>query len=999
MKINFNVQIYDLSFRKNVIFMLNIYSHICIMKVNTIHSLMVKKFVLFVWVMLPVVSLSAQGWLKNFGTRSENLNIQTIEQTNDGGYFQCGYLFANGSTQLYLSKLDAEGIIIAQNKILTPALINVNDGVHMVAAADGSFFINYATDTTNSNNNNINLLRVNQKCQILWSKKFSAGSKKLARIADLKLLSDNTLASLITVKTTFSDSVAILKTTQQGDSLWFKALTPITNRLATSLVERVADKALFFSTKVNGASDNARLYKTDAQGNFISSSVIGATTDSLPVKTVNDLKFLSDGNLVCLGSNFVKIDTAGKIIWNAKLELANYPNSFVINKNGSFSTLATIATVKNAPIVPNVDLISVDASGNTLSKKLIRLFNVNDASAYSLFYSLKNTADGGVIFSGQDGISSGAVGQVVKINADNVLYTNLVTGRVFLDYNKNCNLDALEPNFSNAVIEFAKQGSQNTIIRTRPDAQGNYIVSLDAGSYKINVNPLSNNYVGCSSSVAFNQDFNADNSGLTEVRYLGAKPVFTAPQIQVSVSSAGLVKCTPTTYSVSYCNVGSQNALNASISITLDSLLKFNSSVLPYTKNKRTFNFAIGNIGASACGSFSFVATSACGDSTKLGQVLSIRAHAYPDTFSKTNTSSAYINVDGKCDADSVRFIISNSGRTATGPKNGVIIVDDVIFLRLAPSVDTSHKINYSFPKNGKTYRAVVDQMVNVNSLSTQPTTFVEGCGTDATGSFTTGFVNQFPEDDADFFLDQDNAVLRDKISLNLEAMPQGYGFKHYIKNSDGIEYIIRYKNPVFGLKDTATNVLIRDTLSTFLNVNAIELGASSNAYRADVFGENILKIFVDTIKSTDGEWGFVKFRIQPKTNIPSGTIIFNTAYINDVSSNFTASNAVFHTIGSDYIITALVDVVEPNQKASVKVYPNPFIDYATFVLGDADFSVNEEKIFEVYNLAGQLVNSSRFTGNEYTFQRNNLTDDIYIFKINSHDLKKIASGKLLISK
>jgi len=67
--------------------------------------------------------------------------------------------------------------------------------------------------------------------------------------------------------------------------------------------------------------------------------------------------------------------------------------------------------------------------------------------------------------------------------------------------------------------------------------------------------------------------------------------------------------------------------------------------------------------------------------------------------------------------------------------------------------------------------------------------------------------------------------------------------------------------------------------------------------------------------------------------------------------------------------------------------------------LGDADFGVNEEKIFEVYNLAGQLVNSSRFTGNEYTFQRNNLTDDIYIFKINSHDLKKIASGKLLISK
>ena len=960
---------------------------------------MVKKFVLFVWVMLSVASLNAQGWLKNFGMRTENLNIQVIEPTSDGGYFQCGFIFTSGSTQLYLSKLDAEGSIISQRKISTPTLINVNDGVHMVAAADGSFFINYATDTTNSNNNNINLLRVNQKCAVLWSRSYSAGSNKLARVGDLKLLSDNTLASLITVKSVFSDSVAILKTTQQGEFLWFKALTPITNRLATALVERTADKALFFSSKVNGASDTARLYKSDSIGNFISSNIVGLSNPiQNPLKTISDLKFLSDGNLAAIGSNFAKIDTNGKIIWDINKSFANYPVSFIKNSDGSFTLLNYVDSVKNATVVPNINLTSVNAAGVQTAKKLIKLFSGTNTN-YSLFYGLKSTNDGGLIFSGQDGTAQGAVGQVVKIKSDNLLYTNLVTGRVFIDYNNNCNLDVLEPNFSNAVIEFAKQGADAKVLRTRPDAQGNYSISLDVGAYKISVNPLSDNFIGCSSAVNFNQDFNADNSGLPEVRYLGVKPSYTFAQIQVSVSSAGLVKCTPTTYAVSYCNVGSQKATNASVDITFDSLLNFNSSAQNFTKNKHTYNFKLGDVEAGACGSFNFVATSDCGTSTKLGQIIATRAHAYPDTFSRAGSSSAYLNVTSSCDADSVRFIISNSGKAPSGPKSGVVIEDVVIFLRTTPNINAGKSSTLTFPKNGKTLRAVIDQVANVNSLSTQPTAYMEGCGTNATGSFSTGFVNQFPEDDADYFLDQDNAVLLGVLNLKLDAMPAGYGAKHYVKNSDGIEYLIRFKNPVFGLKDTFSNVLIRDTLSTFLNINAIELGASSHAIRTDVFGESLLKIFVDTIKSTDGEWGFVKFRIQPKTNIPSGTIITNTAYINDVSTSFVASNSVFHTIGSDYIVTALVDVNEPNQKASVKVYPNPFIDYATFVLSDTDFSVNEEKIFEVYNLAGQLVNRSLFTGNEYTFQRNNLTDNIYIFKINSHDLKKIASGKLFITK
>ncbi len=991
LKIKHNITNLILNNRKNVIFYLNFLSHICIMKVNTVHSLMVKKFVLFVWVMLGVGSLNAQGWLKNFGDRSENINIQAIEQTTDGGYFQCGFTFTNGSTQLYLSKIDAEGVIISQNKIITPTLIVVADGVHMIPLGDGNFFINYATDTTNSNNKNINLLKVNQKCQVLWSKNFSAGSKKLAHVGDLKLLSDNTLASLITVKSVFSDSVAILKTTQQGDSLWFKALTPITNRLATSLVETPADKALFFSTRVFGASDTARLYKTDANGNFLYSKIIGLGSSTNPFKTVNDLKLTNDGNLVALGSSFAKIDLNGQIIWNTNQSYANYPNNFVINSDGSFKVLATFDARINDVLVEQVSLQSINATGTSVSNKNIRRFDVNATSIYNLYYDLKTTRDGGLIFCGQDGSSGTAMGQLIKINADNVLYTNTVTGRIFIDYDKNCNLGGIEPNYTNAVIEFTKQGADNKVLRTRPDAQGNYSITLDAGSYIASISALSNNFTGCTNAVIFDSDFNQSS------KYFGVQPLFSAAQIQVSVSNAGLIKCTPTTYSVAYTNVGSVKALNASVDITLDSLLNFVSSKQAYTKNKRTYNFKIGDIEAGASGSFNFIATSDC--NAKLGQVLATHAHAYPDTFSKVGTSSGYINVTGSCDPDSIRFIISNSGKATANPKSGVIIRDDVVFLKLTPTINAGQSTNLSFAKNGKTYRAVSDQVVNANSLSTQPTAYIEGCGTDGTGNFSTGFVNQYPEDDADYFLDQDNSVVLSAITAKLDAQPLGYGAKHYIKNSDGIEYLIRFKNPVFGLKDTSASVLIRDTLSTFLNINAIELGASSHNYRADVFGESILKIFVDSFKSTDGEWGFVKFRIQPKTNIPSGTIITNTAYINDVSSNFIASNSVFHTIGSDYIISALVDVNEPNQQATVKVYPNPFIDYATFELSTDDFSASEEKFFEVYNVAGQLVSSSRFTGNEFTFQRNNLTNDMYIFIIKSHDLKKIASGKLFISK
>ena len=85
---------------------------------------------------------------------------------------------------------------------------------------------------------------------------------------------------------------------------------------------------------------------------------------------------------------------------------------------------------------------------------------------------------------------------------------------------------------------------------------------------------------------------------------------------------------------------------------------------------------------------------------------------------------------------------------------------------------------------------------------------------------------------------------------------------------------------------DTAFNIYIEDTLSSYLNAASIMPGASSFPYTFEMLGNSLIRfnfyniLLPDSNRNEPGSHGFVEYRIKTQPNLPVGTIIENTAAI-----------------------------------------------------------------------------------------------------------------------
>jgi Secretion system C-terminal sorting domain len=227
-------------------------------------------------------------------------------------------------------------------------------------------------------------------------------------------------------------------------------------------------------------------------------------------------------------------------------------------------------------------------------------------------------------------------------------------------------------------------------------------------------------------------------------------------------------------------------------------------------------------------------------------------------------------------------------------------------------------------------------------------------------------------------------------------ASPSGYETEHQIEQLTNLDYMIRFRNVG---NDTAFNVIVKDTLSNFLEPTSIEFGASSHPYTIEWQENNIVKFIFKNILLTDSitngaaSLGFLKFRVSQKPNLPSGTKIFNKAALYFDFNAPRSTSQTFHTVGKNFMVTASTDLTLPNGR-NIKVYPNPFTEQAVFEIeGDP---LSTKSIFKLYDMMGRLLRIEQFDTNQYPFLRKDLTGGIYLFTI-ENDKKVIGRGKLMV--
>ncbi len=573
-----------------------------------------------------------------------------------------------------------------------------------------------------------------------------------------------------------------------------------------------------------------------------------------------------------------------------------------------------------------------------------------------------------------------------------------LTGRIFIDDNNNCLADATEMTVPPTNI-FINKG--NNPLRVPVDGQGYFSVLVDTGTYQVDVATNSILLELCPSISSFTI---STFSSVVNVD-LPIQVTDWCSLLEVNIGANVLIHCRPSTYHVSYCNNGNLTAYNATVDITLDSLFVIDSTTLPIlSQSGNIYTFDLDSIPPGTCGSFKIIGIldTAC-DLTWRGRTHCALAHIYPDTICG-GWSGALLQVEGRCLNDSVSFRIHNTGQQAMSSARNPLVILNNLVLNTGASVNlaagTSSPWVY-YPATGATYRVEIDQEI-AYPWGLSAAAIVEGCQdtTLAAAPVSTGMVNIFSLDEGAPYIGIDCQPNVGSYDPNdKQAFPIGHNLAHYIKVNEDLKYRIRFQNT--GTYN-AQNVVLRDTLSPYLDPMTVVPTTASHPYSWTIRDGNILEVYFDNIylpaaqRDSLRSQGFLDFKIKQQLNNPLGTVINNTAAIYFDLNPPILTNNTFHTIGENFLQFINLPTIEKGDALTVTAFPNPFKQVTTLRVRSSQ--TYQELTVQVYNALGQQVDQVRSTtGNqEIIVQRKHLSAGMYFYRLEG-DGQLLHAGQLII--
>jgi uncharacterized repeat protein (TIGR01451 family) len=482
------------------------------------------------------------------------------------------------------------------------------------------------------------------------------------------------------------------------------------------------------------------------------------------------------------------------------------------------------------------------------------------------------------------------------------------------------------------------------------------------------------------------------------------KKAIDCPFMDVDISVPFLLPCSTDDFVISFCNNGTTDADSAYVAIALDEDLIYNSASINPIQiiNDSLYIFDLDTLEVGECGSFTINATLDC--NATAGEAVFAYAHMFPDTVClpiDPNWDMASLKVEGFCDTDSVRFKVTNVGTGDMDEPQSLVIIEDIVIGLVKDDIDLDVGAfeALSFPADGKTYRIVAEQP-DGHPGDSYPTVSVEGCDNGVGGS-SIGQVTQFQEDENNSFISievQESISSTDAV-LDLRGYPKGYitNDSAFITANTDLEYHLLFQNTG---TDTITRLVIRDTLSAYLDLTSVSPGASSHPYDFKIYDNGILKFTFENLQLTPADsgtdsFGFVKFKVAQKPNNPIGTQIDNSAAIFLGYEEPVQTITKTHFIGGDsieefVIITGLEESIDPT--IQIKAYPNPFFETTKIeILGD-DFN---EVTLTLFDMMGRKIRKESFSDNQIQFDRDNLPSGTYIYTLEANG-RLLNSGKII---
>ncbi len=914
------------------------------------------RFLLSALFSLCVVAFaSAQGFIRVYdqpGLQTIPGTIVAAAATPDGGYL-LGY---NG----HVARADAEGHILW----IKPTSHDLNELRNdFIQLPDGRFLLATCIDGIQTANH-VSLFEPDG--DLIWTKRY-AGFIRVAR----------TTRGLAVVNRTGRNAYALFELDLQGNALWTKNYNPATEVEFVYELLVNADGSLTVAMTQNR---QFRLVRADATGNIRSDSVYKAGSSINFGGRMFHAKqggyiFVEEGDIGS-GSMF-HIASNGQLRWERQLNAGQL--STTQTPDGGFFMIASSQATMYA--------LRYDSLGRELFQRTYQLPRRHDA-----LNGLHPTPDGGMIIGG--GLSNPARGFIIRTDVRGVAYPNLLVGRIAMDQNKNCRPDPVERPLGGWKVR-ANRLRDGIDFFTTTDDKGNYAIHLDTGRYRVTTLSPGPLWSVCN-PVQWLQ-FN-NQKGDTLRADFPIKDSILCPLMDVSLGTSLSIKCRDNRYTVRWCNNGTQTASNARVAVVLPRGMRYLASARPLARQTRdSLWFNIGDVAVAECGDM-WVSLLADCDSIPEGKTVCVEAHIFPNKLCITpgNWSGAEIIASARCKGDtSVEFRLRNVG-ASTSMALDYIITEDVVVLKrgsfdLLPGQD---KI-MSHPAKNRALRIEAGQERNFPYLS-MPSAGIEGCGTGPVGP--PGVLLQFPVNDGSPFVDIDcQLVLGNDQSNRMQAQPVGYGERRFVASGVPITYGTRFDNLS---TDTITTVILRDTLSPWLDPATLQIGAASHPFTWKLKDNGVLERRFENIQlphraaNEAASGGFSQYIIQPRRDTPNGTVVSNGSALFFDSETPVRLPLIFHTIGREFYTVSIKPDPVWHHNQIAQIAPNPFTDYTRISVPGAE---NRPLRLILTNSVGQMVFTSHFQQGQLTLLRSDLEAGAYFYQIADPEGKTAGRGTLVV--
>ena len=577
----------------------------------------------------------------------------------------------------------------------------------------------------------------------------------------------------------------------------------------------------------------------------------------------------------------------------------------------------------------------------------------------------------------------------LRVQEDHFSY---IRGRVFHDENDNCQSDNGEIGPVTWIVR--AEGALGTTFYGATLPNGEYRINVPLGSYTVSVVLPSDNIwdIQCNNAqqVVFTE-FMEQANGVN----FGVRSDSDCPQPEVNIGIEFLRRCFENTYTVQYTNQGAEPIEDAYVNVTLDPFFTFVGSSLPVAAvNGRTYTFEVGDVEVFGTNTFTVTISVSC--EAELTQTHCISAEMFPVAPCEIdpNWSGASLRVAGECQGDQVVFTITNEGEDMNDPVE-YIVVEDIMIQLMEDDLllGSGQSRQVELPANGSTWRLELRQ-VAFHPDNNYQAAFVEGCGT---GESSFGFINQFSLGDEKPNYDLDCMPNIGAYDPNdKQGFPLGVGEEGFIRPGQALDYLIRFQNTG---TDTAFTVVVRDTLSEWLDLASIRPGTSSHPYAFNFSDENAIQFVFSNIMLPDSNvnepasHGFVRFSIRQRPDVPLGTAIRNRAGIYFDFNEPVITNTTLHTVQENFLTTVDVKDVAVRPGLELNVFPNPVSHSAQFQFSSGGI---ERGLLQVWNAQGQLVGTQPFSGDQTTWNASGMRQGLYFFQIVSGG-QTVASGKMLV--